>query len=88
MDTQTKRKRRYLPGTERKVIWDKFNKLCCICGCETVLFKSCRGNIYSDDYKEVAHIDHIIPFSQGGKCEHSNFRLLCEHCNTSRGGQL
>lgn len=29
-------------------------------------------------------LDHIIPFSQGGKTEESNLQTLCRSCNTNK----
>lgn len=31
------------------------------------------------------HIDHIVPYSKGGKTELSNLRTLCSKCNLGRG---
>ncbi len=34
------------------------------------------------------HIDHRIPFSQGGKTELENLQTLCRDCNLGKGGAL
>ncbi|WP_320019937.1 HNH endonuclease signature motif containing protein [Labilibaculum manganireducens] len=34
------------------------------------------------------HIDHIIPLSANGLNDVSNLQLLCETCNTSKGGKI
>lgn len=33
----------------------------------------------------ILHIDHIIPFSKGGKSDFSNLRTLCLQCNLGKG---
>jgi len=34
------------------------------------------------------HVDHIFPFSKGGKTEISNLRTLCEACNLGKGARI
>ena len=36
--------------------------------------------------QNTIHIDHIIPLDLYGTNDSSNFQLLCETCNTSKGG--
>lgn len=78
------RKRRYLSGKIRRTIWLRFNKTCQICGCVTKLF----GKTVSPfcEQKPCA-IDHIVPFSKGGRCIDENFQLLCVTCNSQKGGK-
>lgn len=33
----------------------------------------------------VLHVDHVVPFSQGGRTRSDNLRALCEHCNLGKG---
>jgi uncharacterized protein YuzE len=34
------------------------------------------------------HVDHIHPFSKGGKTENSNLRALCQACNLGKGAKI
>lgn len=34
-----------------------------------------------------AEVDHIIPHAQGGEDSANNARVICRHCNQSRGGK-
>lgn len=34
------------------------------------------------------HIDHIVPFSRGGKTEFSNLRSVCNSCNWGKGADI
>ncbi|MFH1060997.1 MAG: HNH endonuclease [Pseudomonadota bacterium] len=54
---------------------DRFR--CVICGTSPAIDNSCR-----------LHVDHILPFSKGGKTEPDNLRSLCEKCNIGKGAQL
>lgn len=38
--------------------------------------------------QNVRHIDHIIPLKEFGSNDSSNFQLLCESCNTSKGAKI
>jgi hypothetical protein len=44
----------------------------------------CGRNPSTDSSVEL-HIDHILPFSLGGKTEEDNLRTLCRECNIGRG---
>ncbi len=75
------RKRKYLSGRIRRQVWERFNKKCQICGCETVLF----GHTTSPFQKDTpCAVDHIKPFSKGGTCTDDNFQLLCITCNSQK----
>lgn len=47
----------------------------------------CGRSPASDSSVEL-HLDHIIPFSHGGKSEFNNLRTLCRECNIGRGNDL
>jgi hypothetical protein len=34
------------------------------------------------------HIDHMVPFSEGGRTEIDNLQTLCEECNLGKGNAL
>ena len=58
--------------------------------------ESLRNEVYErDSYKcvqcgssENLTIDHILPFSRGGKTEKKNFQTLCKKCNLKKGASL
>ncbi|OLD62964.1 MAG: hypothetical protein AUI47_10705 [Acidobacteria bacterium 13_1_40CM_2_68_5] len=33
------------------------------------------------------HVDHIVPYSLGGKTQQSNLQALCEKCNIGKGNR-
>jgi hypothetical protein len=35
----------------------------------------------------ILHIDHIMPWSKGGKTQIDNLRTLCANCNIGRGNR-
>lgn len=80
------RKRKYLSGAYRQKIWERFGRKCQICGAETVLFKIHTKGPLNEAVS--CAVDHIIPFSKGGKCCDENFQLLCEHCNGSKRDKI
>jgi hypothetical protein len=54
---------------------DKFR--CVLCGNSPVLDPRCE-----------LHVDHILPFSKGGKTISDNLRTLCKRCNLGKGPKL
>ncbi|MGA3403370.1 MAG: HNH endonuclease [Acetobacteraceae bacterium] len=34
------------------------------------------------------HVDHILPWSRGGKTREDNLRTLCEICNVAGGNRF
>jgi hypothetical protein len=53
------------------------NYKCVLCG------RSPSSNINIE-----LHIDHIIPFSKGGKTKESNLRTLCNQCNIGKSNKI
>lgn len=49
----------------------------------------CRKNLTNDltPWNEK-HMDHMIPLEESGSNDPTNFQLLCDHCNTSKGPKL
>lgn len=45
------------------------------------------GRSPSTDMECKLHVDHIIPFSKGGKTTEDNLRTLCSECNIGRGNR-
>lgn len=68
--------RRTIPlGLRYKVLSrDKFK--CVRCGASPATDPTCR-----------LHIDHILPFSKGGKTTLENLQTLCENCNLGKGNR-
>ena len=64
---KSKRKRKNYSNEERKIIYDKSNGCCELCG-KRLLFQDMT-------------LDHIIPLSMGGKDEMENLQLSCILCN-------
>lgn len=58
--------------------WEKLNESkgkCSLCG------RSAEDGV-------KLHVDHIIPFSKGGKTESKNLQVLCQDCNLGKGNKL
>lgn len=53
------------------------NFKCCICGASP-----------AKDPSVVLHVDHIIPWSKGGKTELDNLQTLCSNCNYGKSDDL
>lgn len=47
----------------------------------------CRGCGTSIREGARLHVDHILPYSQGGKTEKSNLQALCDKCNIGKGNR-
>lgn len=65
--------------------WEKNKKICPICK-KKPEFVSNRGFVI-DGYIPF-HIDHIVPFSKGGKNKKENLRVICRHCNLKKGNKI
>lgn len=65
---------RTFSDVQRRIIWDASKrKRCCKCG------KDLKWGHFE--------IDHIVPFSKGGKTTLSNSDLICKSCNSKKGNR-
>ncbi|WP_256972461.1 HNH endonuclease [Priestia aryabhattai] len=71
-------KRAYFPQWLKDAVYHR-DKGCCVI-CRTDLSKIVNIN-------GTYHIDHIVPLRMYGGNDSSNFQLLCESCNTSKGNR-
>ena len=46
------------------------------------------GGVRATDSGCELHVDHVIPFSKGGKTTFENLRALCAECNLGKGSTL
>lgn len=49
---------------------------CCLCGRSPATELGC-----------ILHVDHIVPFSKGGKTTFENLQALCSHCNVGKSNR-
>ena len=63
---------RYINNKLRSLVMIRDNSTCQMCG-KTV----------KDDHIKV-HIDHIVPYTWGGKTELDNLQVLCSNCNEGK----
>lgn len=49
----------------------------------------CHRILHWDTYQQPLspEVDHIIPVSRGGTDDETNLRVICRHCNGSRGNR-
>jgi 5-methylcytosine-specific restriction endonuclease McrA len=69
--------RREIPLGIRYAVLRRDNFKCVLC-----------GNSPARDPTCVLHVDHIHPWSKGGKTVVENLRTLCEPCNVGKGAKL
>ena len=58
-------------------VMQRDNFKCCICGASP-----------AKDSSVVLHVDHIVPWSKGGKTELDNLQTLCSNCNYGKSDDL
>ncbi len=58
-------------------VMQRDNFKCCICGASP-----------AKDPSVVLHVDHIVPWSKGGKTELDNLQTLCSNCNYGKSDDL
>jgi hypothetical protein len=59
----------------RVLVRDRFR--CVLCGASPATILGCK-----------LHVDHILPWSKGGKTVSENLRTLCEECNLGKGNKI
>jgi hypothetical protein len=59
--------RRHIPGELREMVYKRDNYRCRYCGEQVI--------------RATATIDHVIPYSKGGKTELNNLVTACDECN-------
>jgi hypothetical protein len=75
IETQVRDRREIPLGLRFRVLYrDRFK--CVLC-----------GNSPSANALCVLHVDHIIPWSKGGRTIFENLRSLCDSCNVGRGNR-
>jgi hypothetical protein len=69
--------RRDIPIGLRFRVFHRDRFKCVICGDHPARNSEC-----------VLHVDHIVPWSRGGKTREDNLRTLCARCNVGRGNRF
>ena len=69
--------RRDIPLGLRFHVFHRDRFKCVICGDHPARNAEC-----------ILHVDHILPWSRGGKTRVDNLRTLCETCNVGRGNRF
>lgn len=71
---RTKGTTRNIPLKLRLYVLKRDNYKCCLCGSSP-----------AKDPSVELHVDHVTPFSKGGKAKAENLRILCKKCNLGKG---
>jgi len=74
IDTKNQETKRQIPPKLRLKVWTRDKLRCVVCG------RSPATHLGT-----VLHIDHILPYSKGGKTTPDNLRTLCAECNWGKG---
>ncbi len=69
--------KRDIPIGLRYKVLSRDNFICVICGDHPASNPKCK-----------LHIDHILPFSKGGKTKIENLRTLCNKCNIGKSDNI
>ncbi|MBC9786620.1 HNH endonuclease [Heliobacterium chlorum] len=71
-------RRQYLPQWLKDGVFFRDKGRCQLCGIDLTRLLNAGSKI---------HYDHIIPLELGGNNDPTNFQILCESCNTSKGAR-
>lgn len=69
-----KPKRKQIPDSLRRELWDEQKRKCCIC-----------GRIIKE---EEGHVDHIVPWDYVGDELENNYQVLCSACNLRKSNHV
>ena len=69
--------KRDIPLKLRLKVFQRDNHKCVLCGASPAI-----------DANIQLHVDHIYPFSKGGKTEFENLQTLCQNCNWGKGDEI
>lgn len=76
----TRDRKRYASQDQKRIIFARYHGRCAHCG------RKCTRT--RQPVPNQANVDHIVPYSWGGKTELSNMQLLCRQCNLSKGARF
>lgn len=69
----------------RFLVRDTYHDTCVLCH---RIYNPILSTIAPRSYFSRIHIDHIVPFSRGGKNHISNYQLLCAECNLRKSNTI
>ena len=69
----------YVPSWLEKAIYFRDKGRCQIC------FKDVSGEIF---HLNEYHLDHVLPLSEGGTNDPTNFQILCKECNLKKKSNI
>ncbi len=69
----------YVPSWLEKAIYFRDKGRCQIC------FKDVSGEIF---HLNEYHLDHVLPLSEGGTNDPTNFQILCKKCNLKKKSNI
>jgi hypothetical protein len=77
IDTRNQEVKRWIPSKLRVIVLKRDNYCCVLCGGSPAIKQGVN-----------LHIDHIFPYSKGGKTVLENLRTLCAECNWGKGDDI
>jgi hypothetical protein len=72
-------RRVYLPTWLKRAVFYRDKGRCVVCG------RDLTGTVLTG---EEVHYDHIVPLSEGGANDPTNFQLMCRACNLSKSRKM